>query len=266
MKFYHVLNAIYNEPWLIKPSAHKTIQELVNSRLAGIEINDISLPEPPVMQVEDGIAIIPIDGVIGRKLGMIEKACGAVGVEEIASWIKEAESNPNIKGIVFDIDSPGGTVGGVPELAEEIKSISKPKIAFTSGQMASAAYWLASSADRVFATQSADVGSIGVYLPFYDETKAFEQEGIKVELIKAGKLKGTGYPGTALSESQRDDLQKGVDQIYALFKSAILKTRNVPDEAMQGQTFLAEEAQKNNLIDGQVRNIQTVKELLQTIF
>lgn len=262
MKFYHIIHAVFNEPWLIKPSAHKTIQDLVNSKLAGIEIEGISLPEPPALKVENGIATIPIDGVIGRKLGLIEKACGAVGVEEISGWIKEAEENHEVKGIIFDIDSPGGTVGGVPELAEEIKNIKKPKIAFTSGQMASAAYWLATGADAIFATQSADIGSIGVYLPFYDQVKAYENEGIKVELIKAGKYKGTGFPGTSLNEDQREDLQKGVNQIYELFKAAVTQKRNVSDEAMQGQSFLAHEAQESNLIDGQVRGIETVKNLL----
>jgi signal peptide peptidase SppA len=262
MKFYHILHAIYNEPWLIKPSAHKTIHDLVSSRLAGLELEELSLPEPPSMKIENGIATIPIDGVIGRKLGLIEKACGAVGVEEISSWINEAQKNPEVKAIIFDIDSPGGTVGGVPELAEEIKAVSKPKIAFSSGLMASAAYWLASSTDRIYATQSAEIGSIGVYLPFYDETKAYENEGVQVELIKAGKLKGTGFPGTSLSESQREYLQRGVDQIHSLFKASILEKREVCDEVMQGQTFFADEAQNHRLIDGQVKSIETVKQLL----
>jgi len=129
-----------------------------------------------------------------------------------------------VQAVFLDMDSPGGTVNGTPELAALVADVSKAKYtyAFTDGQMCSAAYWIASQSDAVFATPSARVGSIGVLLPMLDESKAFEQAGIKDELFAAGKYKSVGVPGLLLTDEQRAWLQSDVDKIYADFKAAVL--------------------------------------------
>ena len=161
-------------------------------------------------------------------------------------------ADKKVKSFLFDFDSPGGMVSGTPELANKIKGISKPKKAFASGMIASAAYWLASACGEIWATESSEIGSIGVYLPFHDLTKAAEMEGVKVELIKAGKLKGIGYPGLPLSDIQREHLQARVNEIYGMFTAQVRRNRgaHISDETMQGQTFLAREAHARGLIDG----------------
>jgi protease-4 len=118
--------------------------------------------------------------------------------------------------------------------------------------MCSAAYWLAAGAGEIVASQSAEVGSIGVYLPWEDWSRAYENAGVKVEVIRndGADLKGMGYPGTALTESQRDELQKGVDQIADMFHAHVTSHRGaVNDDTMRGQAFLATEAVQRNLVD-----------------
>lgn len=271
MKYQHILQKVYHEPWLITPGAHSAIVALVESRILNTDFRaeregtdfcgeKVELPQ---MEVIDGIAHIPIGGVIGIKLSSFEKGSGAVDVRDIESEIQEAEERKDVRGIVLDMDSPGGMVSGTPELAERIAAVEKPVFAFTDGLMCSAAYWIASSADRIFATPSAEIGSIGVYIPWVDVSGMYEKEGYKVKLFKAGKYKGMGYPGTSLTKDQEKLLQDRVDSIANDFYQQVRTMRgDVEDETMQGQTFSGKDSLKLNLIDEIVRSKDEVADLI----
>jgi len=155
-----------------------------------------------------------------------------------------------IEAIFLDIDSPGGSVNGTPELAQAVAEASKAKYvyAFSAGQMCSAAYWVASQADAIYAISSARIGSIGVILPVVDSSAAFEQAWLKVEVFAAGKFKSAGTPGTSLTDEQRSWLQSEVEETAADFHAAVLACgRKIPDDAMEGQTFSARNAMRFNL-------------------
>jgi ClpP class serine protease len=100
-------------------------------------------------------------------------------------------------------------VAGTPELAAAVASLNedKPVYAFSSGLMASAAYWIASQARAIYATPSAQVGSIGVVQAVVDDSGALDRDGIKVEVFSVGKYKAMGAPGTSLTDDQRDLMQ-----------------------------------------------------------
>ena len=116
--------------------------------------------------------------------------------------------------------------------------------------MASAAYWLASGADIILASQSAQVGSIGVYMAWMDDSRAMEMKGYRAELIKRGKFKGMGVSGTSLSDDARALLQNSVDQVYGWFTGHVkLFREDISQEAMEGQTFFAADAKEQDLID-----------------
>ena len=126
-----------------------------------------------------------IEGPILRKPDMFARVLlGATGSEEIGDCSREAAERDDIKAVFLDIDSPGGTVAGTPELAATVASINaqKPVYAFSSGLMCSAAYWIASQARAIYATPSAQVGSIGVVQAVIDDTAALDARGIKVEV------------------------------------------------------------------------------------
>jgi len=151
---------------------------------------------------------------------------------------------------MLDIDSPGGTVAGTPELAAAVASLndSKPVYAFSSGMMASAAYWIASQARAVYATPSAQVGSIGVVQAVIDDSAALAAEGLKVEVFSVGKYKAMGAPGTSLDDEQRGHIQSNIEETAREFHAAVLaRGRSIPPEAMEGQTFSGRQAQRMNL-------------------
>jgi len=206
---------------------------------------------PKAYIAEDGTGVIPIAGVIGKGLSPIEKMTGAVDVNAIADAIDEFSANPQVTRIAFQVSSPGGTVTGVEELANKVRNIAKPTMAYTDSEMASAAYWIASAADKVVASPSSTVGSIGVYMTIADMTEMAKAQGIKMVVIKSGKFKGAGIPGTSLSEEQVSNLQQGVDEIHADFKAAVLQTRKlVKADDMEGQVFSGKQAAQRNLVTG----------------
>jgi signal peptide peptidase SppA len=206
---------------------------------------------PKAYIAEDGTGVIPIAGVIGKGLSPIEKMTGAVDVNAIAEAIDEFSANPQVTRIAFQVASPGGTVTGVEELANKVRNIGKPTMAYTDSEMASAAYWVASAADKVVASPSSTVGSIGVYMTIADMTEMAKAQGIKMVVIKSGKFKGAGIPGTSLSEEQIANLQDSVDAIHADFKTSVLQTRKlVKAEDMEGQVFSGKQAAQRNLVTG----------------
>ncbi len=238
------------QPWLITSEA---LEAMASSTLAFMD-NPPSLErkEPhPLLSIENGIGVISISGPMLRRPDLFSILIfGATDTEEIAHAIREASGREDVQAIFLDIDSPGGTVNGTPELAQAVADASRQKYtyAFTSGQMCSAAYWVASQCDAIYAIPSARVGSIGVILPVVDSSEAFSREGLKIEVFAAGKFKSAGAPGTSLTDEQREWLQSDVNEIAADFKAAVLaRGRKIPDEAMEGQTFSARNAQRFNL-------------------
>ena len=260
MKLQHLIQQVYYEPSLITSAAHAAIRSLIEHRLVGDEARQGTdycgdAVEIPGMEIVDGIAHIPVAGAIGAKLSGFAKGRGAVDVADIEQELDQAEESPEVKAIVLDIDSPGGMVLGTPELADRIAQVDKPIMSFSNGMIASAAYWLASATDAIYTTRTANSGSIGVYQAIYDESRAFEAQGVKVELIKAGKLKGMGYPGVPVNDATREHLQAGVNRIYGMFTEHVRNFRGDVDSAhMQGQLFMGPEAVSNGLIDAIVRN------------
>jgi signal peptide peptidase SppA len=273
LRLSHIIEQVYFKPWLITSTGWASIDKLIQSKLAtspeliAAEIKALKqAQDDPVLYGEDGdeyealpyersngIATIHINGVIGRRLSWVEKACtDCTDTIDVTDSLRLAYSDAKVGEIRLHIDSPGGTVTGIPELAEYIAHLSRgPKRihAFTEGMCCSAAYWLAAGCSTVSASRSADIGSIGVYQAWFDQSRQFANEGIAAEIVKAGKWKAEGYPGTSISDDYRKMLQSEVDAIYGWFTSFVKKYRpRVSDETRQGQSFMGEEALSRGLI------------------
>ena len=206
---------------------------------------------PKAYIAEDGTGVIPIAGVIGKGLSPLEKMTGAVDVSDISETIDDYAMNPQVTRIAFQVSSPGGTVTGVEELANKVRNIAKPTMSYSDTEMASAAYWIAAAADKVVASPSSTIGSIGVYMVVADYSEAAKAEGIKMIVIKAGQHKAIGVPGAEVTADQQTHLQEGVDEIHGDFKAAVLKTRKlVKAEDMEGQVFSGKQAAQRNLVTG----------------
>jgi signal peptide peptidase SppA len=240
------------EPWAIAPEAMDGIIGLAMDMAAG-KLFTLPQSEAPqsIMSVADGVATISITGPLLPTTDEFDRVMlGATSLDEVRSTVESAAADPAVTSIVLNIDSPGGTVRGTPEAADAIYEASKvkPVHAHTSGTMASAAYWLGSQATSVSMTRSASVGSIGVMVPHIDQSKRAEMLGVKVELFTTGKFKAAGFPGTSLTESQRELIQERIDQVFGEFKSAVTRQgRKIPAEAMQGQTFYGPQAESLGL-------------------
>lgn len=259
MRFTHLAEQIYHRPWFITAEAHAAIRTVFDRALSsGLmepraeEINLLDLfpkRRPLAIDAETGIASIHVFGPLGKNLSKMEQSCGATGFEQIrADYAKALDKGA--RGILLDFDSPGGTITGTPEIASLIASKPLPTVAYTEDIMASAAYYLASGADAIFASPSASVGSIGVYIPWMDTSAAYDRAGYKPDPIvnTGGDLKAIGFGGK-LTEAQRAHLQEEVDQDFAEFQTHIRNYRAVPDAAMRGQVMSGRKALDANLVD-----------------
>lgn len=248
-----------NAPLLIQPSIAKAYVDRVSSLNIpiGAKASEVTqmlealFGPRPAMSIEGDTAVIPLKGVISKGITELESFCGAIDVNDVEAMVKTAMADPAINTILIDVDSPGGTCTGVPELANLVKMAGKVKHtrAFTDSEACSAAYWIASQCNEFYATPSATIGSIGVYTAVADMTEAYAKEGVKMELFKAGKYKATGFPGVPMSSDQRDHVQSDVNDIWTDFKGDVKSVRTfAQDSAMEGQTFSGKAAAKAGLV------------------
>jgi len=154
--------------------------------------------------------------------------------------------------VILSIRSPGGYANKVPEIARLIDRIAqeKPVFAYTDTLMASAAYWLAASADRIYAAPSADVGSVGAYIELLDYAKYNELNGIEQKMFRAGEDKARiGFDGQ-LRDSDSVELQAELEETYKQFKSDVLAHRKIDDAHLQGKTYCGSKALELGFVDG----------------
>jgi len=218
------------------------------------------------MTVVRGVATIPIKGILSRCVSGIEKSCGVTDYTDICEDLDECMTDETIEAILLWIDSPGGSVSGLYECAACVAELAavKPVVAFTDGQMASAAYFLACPANAIVATPSATVGSVGVILQLLDDVDMWKLQGIKVETIQSDELKGTGASGTRLTPLQREYLQAMVDEAATRFKGTVMQNRGSTVEAyLDGRLFSADAAATAGLIDEVVEEIEEAYLLLK---
>jgi signal peptide peptidase SppA len=206
-----------------------------------------------------GIAVLPLYGVVTQRGNMVDDVSGpgSVSTQQFASALRQALADDSVSQILIDIDSPGGSVYGVSELADEIVSArgQKPVVAIANSLAASAAYWIGCSASEFYVTPGGEVGSIGVWQAHFDYSQAFVTKGIQPTLISAGKYKVEGNPYVPLDEEAQGFMQSRVDDYYATFTKAVARGRGVPigqvREGMgQGRVLGGDAAQAQGMIDG----------------
>lgn len=201
---------------------------------------------------EDGIGIIQMSGPMTKGRSKF----GGVDTIEARNAIRSFAANSNVSAIVLSIDSPGGTVAGTDDLANDIANAArnKPVYAQIDDEGASAAYWIAAQASAVFANPSAHVGSIGVYAVIEDTSKQAEAAGVKVHVISTGGMKGAMADGTPVTPEQIAYAQERVDAANGMFTEAIRKGRKMSSTAIakvnDGRVYGATDSLALGLIDG----------------
>lgn len=272
-KSNHIIRAIQSKPWAIQEQMLHTICEIVALRAQGIRMTaaEVDAKLAPSREAAaarpragepGGVALINVLGVMMNRASILDEISGAVSAETVAAQIRAADANPDIKAIILNIDSPGGMVAGIPELAAAIANCSKYVVAVANQLAASAAYWIASQADEVVVSPSGEVGSIGVVSIHQDLSEAFEQAGIKNTVVTSSKYKYEGNPYEPLGEEALADMQATINAYDDMFTKAVAKGRGVSVGTVrnnfgQGRTLMAADAVKAGMAD-RVATLQDV--------
>ena len=244
----------FNTPLLVEPSKAMAFLSGLGPRILGRQVETLdqgfaleSTPMPTarasilagglaegfgqhsdaLYPVVDGIAVIEISGVLIHRGGWIGQSSGQTSYEGITAQIEAAATDPSVRGLALEIDSFGGEVAGVFDLADRIRAIraSKPVWAFVAEHAFSAGYALASQADRILLPRTGAVGSIGVVVMHADLSGQLDQDGVRVTLIHAGSHKVDANPYTPLPADIRDDIQREIDVLRFLFAETVAAGR-----------------------------------------
>lgn len=243
MRDQHLVTAFYAQPWAITLDKLLEVQAILHRHANGEQLTPEAIraqlgagPRSATSSTSGAIAVLPLIGVIGHHLGNLMESSGSVDVGRLSRQFGALVANPSISAIVLDVDSPGGTIYGVAEFADQIYAArgQKPIVASITGQAASAAYWITSATDEIVMSQSSYVGSIGVIAAHHDLSKALEHDGIAVSLVSAGKYKTEMSPFSPLSDEARAALQEEVNAAYNLFVRAVAKGRGVSVANVRG--------------------------------
>ena len=247
-----IIDGLSGEPMLCDPI--KAANHLKYAEKYGVIDGVLDMFFNPIVKpyvTQAGTAVIPVQGFLAMGLTKFDKQTGASDMGDIGDAIDEMLANPAVKRIAFEIDSPGGTVVGTPELADKIASIPLPTMSYARKLMASGAYYTGSQADYVLASPSAIVGSIGVVSVDESYEEAFKNMGIKVEVFRAGKYKAPNIAGEGYTQDMRAMEQATVEAMAEEFKQTVLRKRSMASrDDMEGQVFTGREAANKNLITG----------------
>jgi|CXWL01.1.fsa_nt_gi signal peptide peptidase SppA len=270
MKIHSAIGAI-DQVWAIKPdfgqSALATLEHLEAVGQYDFEAkrSEPSSSDKP-FEFSKGVAVIPITGVMTKNPTSAQFLFGGTSTAETRRKVRAAAADEDVESIMLFIDSPGGSVMGLEDLANDVKAAvdgGTPVIAFIEDLGASAAYYVASQASAIFANKTAIIGSIGCLAIIEDSSRLYENVGVKVHAIATGDLKGQGADGLPFSKEFIADKQRIVDSFGAFFFSAVASGRKMSadqvKEVATGQVWFAQEAMDLGLIDGigdysQIRN------------
>lgn len=265
-------------PWAILPERLIELQAIyaAHSRgeradLAAIEAR-LGRPlqnEAQGYAVRDGAALVPLRGVIAKRMNLFSSISGGASTELFVRDLRAAMDDPNVRSVVLMVDSPGGSVDGTQAAAAAVAGMRgrKPLATWSDGTMASAAYWIGSAADSAWIDSgTAQVGSIGVVATHVDMSKREEMLGVKTTEIVAGKYKRIASQYGPLTESGRASIQEQVDYLYSLFVADVAKQRGVDVEQVlsdmaDGRIFVGQQAVRAGLVDG----IATLDEVIASL-
>lgn len=260
---------VYGTPWALESGVFGRMLEVVQRHIVGGKLSDDAIKaaigrDPAAgdqqsvkYQVIGSVAVIPISGIIAKHANQVNNVSQARGtaLETVNADIARALADDTVAALLFRIESPGGSVMGLKACGDAIKAAGalKRTVAFYDDLACSAALWLGSQCQEVYCTETAIVGSIGVYGAMVDSYVWAQKEGLKVHKLSTGKLKGSGMDGTFISAEEIAAAQKQVDDYCAQFIQAIALGRELAiadvTTIADGRTFIGPAAVDAGLVD-----------------
>lgn len=286
----HVLSAFYSTPLAILPEKALEIASLLRDRAHGSPrptdageayrakfdalCAAVQAIDPQAVRRTDNVvmsgrtAVLPVFGVLSQRVSALERSSGGISTEEVGAVLESLVSDQQVKSVVMVYDSPGGSVFGVKELGDRIRSMREEKkiVAHADPMAASAAYWLAAQASEVSVSPSGQVGSVGVISAHEDISGLQEKMGVKTSLITSSPFKAETSPFGPLSDEARAELQSKVNSYHGQFIEALAKGRGITEHRVengfgQGRMMLAEQAKAAGMVD----RISTFSDLLRRL-
>lgn len=257
---------LVQSPFALLTDRYREIQSIAAHHLLGAKFDIVSAeqklgfslaPITPDYTIDKSVAVIEIEGLLLPRRNILHRIFGATSTQWVEGQLVRAIEDPRVKSIVLKIDSPGGTVFGVPELAACIAHYSrvKPVVAFTDALMTAAAYWVGAAANAVVVSgPTVQVGGIGIVASHaYDA-----QAGQVVTEVKAGRYKTIASSTRPLSEEGASYMQDQVNHLYSVFVDAVAGFRGVTpahcaETMADGRTFIGQQAIDVGLADQSLR-------------
>lgn len=258
---------VVTSPWAISPEKLIEIKEIYQTHLRGdkIDIKGIEarlgrqLVNPrQEINIINGVAIVSLHGIIAKRFNLFQEISGGASTQIFSDQIKIAAFDDDVKAILLDIDSSGGTVDGSFEAAQIVFEARehKPVVSFVDGTGASAGYLIAAAAEKVFISGPATItGSIDVVITHIDKSNLEKNIGVKTTEITHGKFKRIATQYEPLSKEAKEHLQNQVDFMYTVFVEKVALFRGVSVETVlndmaDGRLFIGQQAIDANLVDG----------------
>ena len=229
----------------------------------------------PLYNVRNGVAVIGVGGILNKYSRSVDTASGGRGMSyerlrKAVAGVKGLWNDGKIHTALFHIDSPGGEVSGVEQLATDITDLRESglrTVALADDTAASCAYWIGSQCGEFYATPLAMVGAIGVFTAVVDSSRWAEDKGFKVHLVRSGPHKGVGMDGVPISAEEIAGIQAEVDALGAKFKAAVIRGRrglaSSLDKLADGRAHVGSEAVRLGLADGVVQSAEKLLAQLQ---
>ena len=268
MKYAHLAARIFATPLMIAPDKARVILAAIGDRfdlhvesLTPVQLETMEQRAFGEIRTEDGVAIIPVTGTLVNRAHGLNALSGLTSYAGLADLLLDAGTDPQVTGILLDIDSPGGEVSGLFDLVDTLQEVRemKPVFAVANDHALSAAYAIASAADRLYVTRTGAVGSVGVIAVHVDESTANEQMGLTYTVVRAGAFKAEHNPYEPLTEHAQTSLQGEVDRVYGMFTALIAGNRGLAIHAVkatEAQVYHGENGVSAGLAD-QVGNAHT---------
>jgi signal peptide peptidase SppA len=263
--------ALANTVWAIQPEKLQAILDFLELRAQGVVITAAELdsirvetPEPRLIAADGAggggpkgaIAVLPVFGVLGHRMGMSNENSGGTSTERLALAFDDFLNDPTVGTIILDISSPGGEVQGTAEFAEKVFAAREQKriVAIANANAASGAFWIGTAASEFVATPTGQVGSMGVFMLHSEQSEADAAAGVKHTIIRAGRFKAEGNPLEPLTDDARAAIQRMVDTSFDMFVAAVARNRGVTQSIAlsdfgEGRVLDPKRALKAGMID-----------------
>ncbi len=260
LRFGHLAQRLFNVPLAIHPAKAEVIIAALADRL-NLAVVPVAMEDDegfdftsprrgrnrseadPGYDVVAGVAVIPVSGTLVQKSGSLRPFSGMTGYDGLRQSYLTAITDPKVRAVILDNDSPGGEVAGCFDLVDTIYETrgEKPVWAVLNESAFSAAYAIASACDRIVVPRTGGTGSIGVICMHVDWSQAIDKAGLKVTIVKRGEKKADGRPEIPLSEAAYADMLADIDTMGELFEDTVARNRGLAASkvrAMQAGTFL----------------------------